>query len=205
MSYDPCASEAVRPPRGAAVAAVGALGANAVVLALFAVVSAIHVFGDDRPEVRDLSTALSFAELGLMAVTAVLVIVWLWRVRTNADGIAEFPYNWGRPWVIAGWAVPILNLWVPRSIVAGVWQVSAPAGALAWPVNVWWAAWLGYLFGSRVADLDSDGFQGAVFPFVAASGALAALFAMLVVWRITRFQEAHAVRLREAISWGTTA
>jgi hypothetical protein len=199
--YAPLAPDVVRPPRVAAVIAVTALGANALVLNVLALLTTINlVRGGDALSVDALAVATVLELLPLLAA-AVAVIVWLWQARTQADLINELPDTWGRPWTIFGWFVPIISFFVPRNIVGGVWYASAPPGRSAWPVNVWWAAWLAYLIGSRVLNLDAHGgVHSALFPVIAETGAVAALFAMYIVWRITAFQEAQAIRIREAIA-----
>lgn len=198
-SYDvPFAADIVRPPRVAAVIAVTALGANALVLNLLAVLAVADMIRDDALSASVVEAAPVLGLLPLL-VAAVAVTVWLWQARTNADLINELPDTWGRPWVIFGWILPIISFFVPRTIVGGVWYASAPDRS-AWPVNAWWAAWLVYLIGSRVLGLAEDGgVRNGFYPVVAEVGAAAALFAMLIVWRITGFQEAQAARLREAI------
>ncbi|MEU9018795.1 DUF4328 domain-containing protein [Actinomadura sp. NPDC048394] len=144
----------------------------------------------------------STAEFGLTLLTAVAVIVWLWQARANAD-VIDLPGGWGRPWVIFGWLVPIMNFRVPRAIVGSVWRTSAPDASLRL-VNAWWATWVVYLVGTRLARLDLTGTsahianQLTLYLPVAADGAAAAVLGALVVRRLTRAQEAQAVRLAEA-------
>jgi hypothetical protein len=199
--YAPLAPDVVRPPRVAAIVALTALGANALVLNVVAVVVAAGLIRDDGGLSEDAFAAVGLLQLLPLLTAAVAVIVWLWQARTNADAINELPDTWGRPWIILGWIVPIISFWVPRNIVGGVWYASAPSGRSAWPVNAWWATWLVYLIGSRVLGLRDGGGDGSVlFPVIAETGAVAALLAMLVIWRITDFQQAQAVRIREAIA-----
>lgn len=70
----------------------------------------------------------SYALLGTTAVTAVLFCVWLFQARRNAERIADRAHRWSRPWVIFGWVVPIVSLWVPKQIVDDVWSASAGGG-----------------------------------------------------------------------------
>lgn len=202
----PYQSEVIRPPSGAAIPALIALGTNVLMLNVLAVTGfwTIYLLDDGTQRAQDMRDILALgtlAEAVLTVVAGIPVIVWLWRARTNAD-VIDRPDGWGRPWVIFGWVVPIVSLWVPRSIVGSVWRVSAPQGRSFWPVNVWWTAYLLYLSGGRLVTLDSDGFRAALYPVVVEVGALAALAAMMVVWQITRFQEAQAVRLSQALSAG---
>ncbi|RFS86211.1 DUF4328 domain-containing protein [Actinomadura spongiicola] len=208
MVASPRSPDLVQPPSGASVPALIGLGANAVMLNIVTVVGVwtVYVVDDGTEQARNAGDLLAFGSFVaalLIVATGVAVIAWLWRARTNADAIDDLSASWSRPWAILGWIVPIMNLWVPRGVVGAVWSVSAPHRESAWPVNLWWTAYLAYLIGGRVASTDpADGFRSDIYPFVTFTGALAALLAMMVVWRITRFQEAQAVRLREALAPG---
>ncbi|MGH3470091.1 MAG: DUF4328 domain-containing protein [Thermocrispum sp.] len=64
--------------------------------------------------------------------------------RWKCAAISDQPHRNGARWVFISWFVPILNLVVPREVVADVWAASKPAGTrrgsglLGW----WWACWL---------------------------------------------------------------
>lgn len=199
--YAPLAAEVVRPPRIAAIFALTALGVNALMLNVVAVVAAVGMIRGDGALPEDAFAVVGVLQLLPLLTAAVAVIVWLWQARTNADVINELPDTWGRPWIIFGWIVPIVSFFAPRSIVSGVWRASAPPAESTWPVNAWWAAWLVYLIGSRVLGLQDGGGNGSVLvPIIGEIGAVAALLAMLVIWRITGFQVVQAIRIREAIA-----
>ncbi|RKS76140.1 uncharacterized protein DUF4328 [Actinomadura pelletieri DSM 43383] len=208
MVTSPQSPDLVHPPSGASVPALIGLGANAVMLNIVTVVGVwtVYVVDDGTDEARNAGDLLAFGTFVaalLVVATGVAVIAWLWRARANAEIIDDLSASWSSPWVILGWIVPIMNLWVPRGVVGAVWRVSAPHRESPWPVNLWWTAFLAYLIGGRFASTNpADGFRSDIYPFVTFTGALAALFAMMVVWRITRFQEAQAVRLREALAPG---
>ncbi|GAA4234304.1 hypothetical protein GCM10022254_38950 [Actinomadura meridiana] len=208
MYPTPESPDLVRPPVGAAIPALTFLGVNVVALNILTLIGLWAMFqveenGDDAEPVADALALGSILELLLTAAAGVFVIIWLWRARANADVIDDLSSTWSRPWVIFGWVVPVVSLWVPRSIVGSVWRVSAPPRATEWPVNLWWTAYLVYLIGGRVASTNPvDGFRADLYPFVTLAGSLGALLAMLVVWKITRFQEAQAVRLRQALATG---
>lgn len=159
----------------------------------------------------DLVNALSFIDLGGMLLVAAILIAWLFRTRANAEVISDFPHTYGRPWIVFGWVLPILNLWIPRQVVSDLWTASDPEPKqrfLRTPilVFVWWFLWLPYLLGTRlVGKLSGNGpnFEGIrdealVYVWLAPIGIGAAVLAGLVVWRITRFQEGHAIRLAAA-------
>lgn len=73
---------------------------------------------------------------------ALVFLAWLVRARDNARALSgERPrYSW--PWVYLGWIVPVVNLWVPRGIVADVYRTSAPDKPLPRALNWWWGLWL---------------------------------------------------------------
>ncbi|MFJ2766732.1 DUF4328 domain-containing protein [Streptomyces sp. NPDC087300] len=73
---------------------------------------------------------------------AIAFLAWLWRARDNALAFSGRPLRDAGPWVYAGWIVPIVNLWIPRRIIADVHRASAPDDRLPWVVNWWWGLWL---------------------------------------------------------------
>ena len=82
------------------------------------------------------------------AAAGVVVIMWLWRARAYAAAVATAPQRWSNGWVIAGWLVPVANLWVPAAVVSDVARASAgeadpQADRLRAIVPFWWASWLG--------------------------------------------------------------
>ncbi|WP_329518526.1 DUF4328 domain-containing protein [Spirillospora sp. NBC_01491] len=204
---------AVKRGVGRALAATITLGACVLLLIVHAGLAAwgTHLADPADPLVHErveslfyLLDVLGLAEAAATVATAVALIVWLWRARANAVGIGGTPQQWGRPWMIIGWMVPILNFWVPRMIVADVWRASAPAGRRAWPVNLWWPLWLIYVVGGRVLS-DHDGMSlqelydhCVSLTALALIGVAAAALAFAFVWQITGFQEAHARRLAQA-------
>lgn len=132
---------------------------------------------------------VTFTSLGLGVLTmaaAVPFCVWLFQARTNAAQITD-AHRWGRLWVIFGWFVPIVNLWIPRQLIADVWSASAGRGEDArslavgeaawqddsgpwpgadrprharrpWLVSIWWTVWLMYVLGGRlVSAVQADG------------------------------------------------
>jgi Na+/proline symporter len=139
------------------------------------------------------------------------MIVWLFRARANALAIRDHGQRWGRPWLIFGWFVPVMDLWVPKQIVDDIWSASEPAQdgrqGIRKPllVTAWWTAFLLYgvasYFVARIqlrGDLASlhDAARNTVF--ISPLGILAAVLAAVVVWKIGRFQEEEAVRIAAA-------
>lgn len=97
---------------------------------------------------------LSAVYVGLAIAAAVVFVIWLWRARENTLLVgSEDNHHHSRPWVIAGWFVPIVNFWFPRRVVADVWRGSAPTpqeGERLGLINGWWAAWVVMLVSERV-------------------------------------------------------
>ncbi|MFK0291938.1 DUF4328 domain-containing protein [Streptomyces sp. NPDC090442] len=82
--------------------------------------------------------------LGDVAVVlcAIAFLMWLFRVRDNAQIRSGRPPQLAWPWVYLGWIIPIVNLWMPRGIVADVHRAIAPGERLPRAVNWWWGLWL---------------------------------------------------------------
>lgn len=55
-----------------------------------------------------------------VTVTLVVFIVWLWRVRWNAELFSEAEHRHSRGWVAGAWVCPVVNLWFPKQIVDDV-------------------------------------------------------------------------------------
>ncbi|MFJ5836579.1 DUF4328 domain-containing protein [Streptomyces shenzhenensis] len=131
---------------------------------------------------------------------AVAFLVWLWRVRDNARTLSGRRPKYHGIWVYLGWIVPVVNLWVPRGLVADVHRASAPDRRLPPVLNVWWALWLiGLLSGvglfyedSRdevIARAYTDVWQLLVSDAAVVGAAVAAVF---VVRAVTAVQGEHA-------------
>ncbi|WP_176903356.1 DUF4328 domain-containing protein [Nonomuraea maritima] len=152
-------------------------------------------------ETGDLVYGLSgVLEVLAYAITAVAFLVWLYRVRTNAEVLSPDGHRRSRPWVIFGWIVPIICFWFPKQIVDDIWYASArtPRPSKALP-NAWWAIWISVTLATQVAsrlllradDLESMA-AAARFDVVSiAFMIIAALLATGVISRITHAQEEH--------------
>ncbi|MEU5045065.1 DUF4328 domain-containing protein [Streptomyces griseorubiginosus] len=207
----------LRSPVGLGWATVALLGLAAAV-DLFAVVAdylRYDVTGDlaagdsgvavlDRADTSDVLTGLAAAaQVGVLLVCAVVFVVWLWRVRVNAEVFAPDGHRKARGWVIAGWIVPFVSLWYPRRIVLDVWDASVgdrPRGHAL--VNVWWTLWLltnvvGRFLANMAEGADTsqeihDTTRQMLF--ADALDLAAALVAAAMVLRLTRMQDEKARR-----------
>ena len=96
----------------------------------------------DTPMPSDLPVGLlGLAQVGVYAVTAFLVLKWIYRTNRNAHSVARgltTPPNWAIIWFF----VPIAFLWKPFQAFRETWQASA--GANDWrtvktpPILGWW-------------------------------------------------------------------
>ena len=66
----------------------------------------------DRLDRADQFWALGIGGFLLALLAAgVVFIVWLWRVRWNAEMFCRGEHRFTRGWVIGCWLVPVVNLW----------------------------------------------------------------------------------------------
>ncbi|MFE9608083.1 DUF4328 domain-containing protein [Streptomyces sp. NPDC006012] len=82
----------------------------------------------------------------VVLLCAFAFLLWLDRVRDNARTLSGQRPKYHGVWLVLGWIVPIMNLWVPRGLVADVHRASAPDKRLPAVLNVWWVLWLIGLF-----------------------------------------------------------
>ncbi|MFG2458923.1 DUF4328 domain-containing protein [Streptomyces sp. NPDC048523] len=163
----------------------------------------------DRSDLADKLTGVAgVAQALLMVACAVVVVVWLWRVRLNAEVFAPDGHRKARAWVIAGWVVPIVSLWYPRRVVVDIWDASStgdkPDGHAL--INAWWTLWLlsltlGQVLYTAFDEADtSQEIHDSMTQAMVADGLdlVAALLAAAVVLRLTRMQNEKAHRGPEA-------
>ncbi|MFJ8466585.1 DUF4328 domain-containing protein [Streptomyces swartbergensis] len=78
---------------------------------------------------------------------ALAFLSWLDRVRDNARALSGAEPRYGSFWLYLGWILPVVNLWIPRGVVADVHRSVFPGRRLPAVVNWWWALWLAGLAG----------------------------------------------------------
>ncbi|MBB5953506.1 hypothetical protein FHS29_000076 [Saccharothrix tamanrassetensis] len=134
-------------------------------------------------------------------VAAILIVLWLWRARSNAERVPG-RHRYGRGWAVWGW-LPVVGLWVPRRVVADVWAACAPDGEPRAAVHRWWVLWLLYDLGGHayfvltlltIQDPETSRTVvrvAAVLLPVFAAGA--AVFLTVVVRRISGWQSVETV------------
>lgn len=147
----------LQPVRTAATAASALIGLTCVLSAVdswadwhaYEVVED-YVAGAPGVGVADLVSAdnISFGT-GVTYVLAylaagILFLMWLWRVRSNAENLRPDGHRLGRGWTIGGWLTPVVSFWFPFRIVEDIWHASRPDGVAApsTPVRRWWFMWV---------------------------------------------------------------
>lgn len=195
--------------------AVGALVVAGLAHAFFIARSLVGP-GDVAGEVVAQRAAFGFGwsiegELGLQVVTAarvltlVVFIVWLYLAHDNFRR-RNNPLEWRKPWVIAGWFIPVANLVIPGQVVKEVYTRSYPEKA--WSsvqlVNLWWTTLLvTFLSYTETTVHAATGTAASVttvytpaFLAVVTGGAgiLAAILGIAIVRRISVWQDTSATR-----------
>jgi hypothetical protein len=150
------------------------------------------------------------AAVALLA-SAVVFIVWLWRVRWNAEMFCRGQHRFTRGWVLGSWICPVVNLWYPKWVVDDIVAASdprtppqtldlrpIPGTPLVW---AWWLTWVVGLVLDNVAQrsvLDGAPKVGelltdAVMSTVSAvSTTAAAVLAILIIQRVNELQTVRA-------------
>lgn len=211
----PLPAVSTRTPRpvarveGLAVTASVAAGSNAfaeVLLASAAWDFYRRVLSDgDRPVSNYLfsQVPVAFVFLALWAPGAAFIFTWLWQARRNAEALHQGWHRRSRGWVIGGWLCPVLNLWVPLTVVSDVWEASDPetpyyrpelgGSPSTRPVLWWWSCrFTGILAGSVAVGFAIWGASPrVVYVAVTVSACLAVVAAMLfigIIQQITTWQ-----------------
>jgi hypothetical protein len=118
--------------------------------------------------------------------TGIVCVIWFVRARVNADRI-EVPQPLSTAWAFWGWVVPVVFLWFPCMIMAGIWRASQTKPDRGRPmvlVAAWWACWLlAWFTGFREVTRTANGVVthsvGFWFEVTTASKGFAALAAVL--------------------------
>ncbi len=144
--------------------------------------------------------------LALLAA-GVVFIVWLWRVRSNAELFCAGRHRRGRGWVIGGWFCPVVTFWFPKQIVDDVIAASDPRTPPRVPdlrgirgnglVLAWWLTWVvGLVFflpgdadtASDVPDVGDQVTGASLSTISAVLYAVCAVLAIRVIGLINRLQ-----------------
>ncbi|MET0627575.1 MAG: DUF4328 domain-containing protein [Acidimicrobiia bacterium] len=203
--------------RTAIVALLACVGVAALasIATLVNRISAVHTF-QDRPQfataqdVLDADDAVSGAVaiwLLLFIATAVVFIIWQFRVAKNIEFLGRDRERFAPGWSIGAWFIPLANFVIPLLIFQDFWRATTPGTAPgsdwrdrrgSWLLGIWWAALLiGNMgrfsassdddierFGSRT--LDSVVTADTVAAVALAISVIAVVLAIMVVVQLTR-------------------
>jgi hypothetical protein len=149
----------------------------------------------DRADVMASGAGIGW-QLALL-IAGVVFVVWLWRVRSNAELFCVGRHRHGRGWVIGGWFCPVVNVWFPKQIVDDVIAASDPRTPPQVPdlrgirgnglVLAWWLTWVASLvFGDLggtdwAADVPDVGDQVPLASLSTISAVLTAVGAVLAI------------------------
>ncbi|GAB2779493.1 hypothetical protein GCM10027073_10210 [Streptomyces chlorus] len=213
-----------RSPRGLATA-LTALFSLTIGVDLLAAVFDVNmwrlmdeILGGGSVEDADLTRADYLQAVGgvlqvtLLVATAVVFVIWFYRVRRNADFFALDSCEMKSGWAIGAWFIPIGNLWLPRKVAGEVWNASTDWDSEArrtsrTPMNVWWALFVATWLVDRVAGSAYEDAASAaklkqaagMMMFSDVLDAVAAVFALLFVRKLTRMQLDKATARQEQI------
>ncbi|WP_329004636.1 DUF4328 domain-containing protein [Kribbella sp. NBC_00709] len=170
----------------------------------------LKTYGAD-PDKLDQADLIS-GSLGIISAlalfaAAVVFIVWLWRVRWNAEMFCRGEHRLTRGWVLGCWLVPVVNLWYPKQVVDDIVAASdprtdphtptlkeIPGTQLVW---AWWLTWViglvsgnivqrGVLAGaSQLGDLRTNVILSSVSALFTTG---AAVLAVILIQRIDELQ-----------------
>ncbi|MEU7855990.1 DUF4328 domain-containing protein [Nonomuraea sp. NPDC049141] len=140
-----------------------------------------------------------YVETAVYFVAGLAFLMWMFRVRANADVLEPDGHRHRKHWLIFGWIAPILALWFPKQIIDDIWRASRridqpPRSGV---IIAWWTAWLLSSWVSYVVVrliIKTDDLEGiaaaAKFDLVnLAMWMVAAALAAAVILRITNAQE----------------
>lgn len=69
-----------------------------------------------------------------------MFIIWMLRVRSNADLTSDVPARWKKPWLIFGWILPVGSLWIPYRLVREMTDRDQAASPRL--VGWWWGTYI---------------------------------------------------------------
>jgi hypothetical protein len=106
---------------------------------------------EDRRRLFDLDDRVETINglfLALIVVTAVTLMVWMFRAAKNNEALGRRQPRFGPGWSIGGWLIPLANFVIPVLIMQDLWRGSDPAvprddirwkiGNRSLLVGLWW-------------------------------------------------------------------
>lgn len=167
---------------------------------------------------KDVSQVVAVVSALLHVVIAALWLVWFWLTRENAEKIGPGRVRYPSGLAVGAWFIPFANLVLPKQIADDICVVSnRQAVPPAFPghrprtflglLHAWWAAWLLHMVLNLVAWLDIPWYELLEDGHLPAARDAAnymvldhlvtvpaAILALLVVLRITKYQDQRAGR-----------
>lgn len=144
-----------------AVLTVGFVAATAVTLlnlGIYFRFAGAFPWGPTTAELGRFVRVADAVAAGLLLLGGVLVIAWMNRSYRNLPALAVTGLRFRPFWAIAGWFVPVFNLFRPKQIMDDLWRAShpkAPPLSSSWrvgPSTAWTGAWwAGLLLGLVLA------------------------------------------------------
>jgi hypothetical protein len=148
----------------------------------------------------------------------VLLVIWLYRAAKNNEALGRMNPRLGPGWAIGGWFIPVAWFVIPFLIMDDVWRGADPsiprgdpnwrrsstlAAIWAWLVTavIWWVpSTIASSGGDVRADEPDKVRRDDILRIIGAFGAiLAALFAIIVVRRISARQE-ECLRAQQTVA-----
>lgn len=116
----------------------------------YSVIQHIQVNGYSQTELSDpegLEACAALLYLGLFVATAVVFLVWFYRVAKNLRALGADEPRFSPGWCVGYWFIPFANLFRPYQAAKDIWARSEPpgsegAGAGGALLGGWWAMWI---------------------------------------------------------------
>jgi len=125
----------------------------------------VKKYADDQDHLAEadlISGSLGIVAALALLAAAVVFIVWLWRVRWNAEMFCRGEHRFTRGWVLGSWICPVVNLWYPKQVVDDIVAASDPRTPSQTPtlrdipgtrlVWAWWLTWVAGLVSGNVVQ-----------------------------------------------------
>jgi hypothetical protein len=151
----------------------------------------------------NLDRDLGLLYLACVVATAVLIIVWTYQARKNAELICSAQHRRARGWAIGGWFCPVVSFWFPPMIVEDIYRASMPStrhdqvsfdGMPGVPLIRWWwspfllAGIITYLTSRNTQTLDGLHTMAVGFVFSALFTLAAAVPLMMIIRQVSAWQ-----------------
>ncbi|MGE7384033.1 DUF4328 domain-containing protein [Streptomyces sp. NPDC004126] len=165
---------------------------------------------DDTLDQADMLVGLAASLQWLsLVVTAVVFVVWFYRVRVNGQVFRPDAFTLASGWAIGSWFVPLANFFLPYRVAKQTWEASvqlAPDGSYrrvsTVPVTSWWLVWALALVLDRVSGVvyvraetpESLGAASLLGLVTDLTTVAAAVLAVLFVRKLTALQHLKATQ-----------